>query len=87
MDLKKLIKDYLSQAQMMQLATSVNDQPWVCNVWFAADEDMNIYWFSSITRRHSKELLKNNKVAAAIVFPQTPKDTSRGYNCRGLLRN
>ena len=84
MDLKKLIKDYLAEAKMMQLATSIDDQPWICNVWFAADDDMNIYWFSSTTRRHSKEVLKNNKVAAAMVMAQTPADTPRGLQLQGL---
>jgi len=50
----------------MQLATALDNQPWVCSVWFAADKDLNIYWFSSTTRRHSGEVLKNKKVAAAI---------------------
>ncbi len=83
MDLRNLIKEYLKEAKLMQLATSVNNQPWVCNVWFAADKDLNIYWFSSTTRRHSKEVLKNNKVSAAIVLPHTPKDTARGLQLQG----
>lgn len=82
--IKQLIEGYLKEARMMQLATSVGDQPWVCNVWFAADSDLNIYWFSSTTRRHSKEVLKNNKVAAAIVLPQTPKDPPRGLQLQGV---
>jgi uncharacterized protein YhbP (UPF0306 family) len=68
---------------MMQLATSVDGQPWVCSVWFAADDNFNIYWFSSTTRRHSSELKKNPKVAAAIVLPQTPKDMPRGLQLEG----
>lgn len=68
----------------MQLATAVNNQPWVCSVWFAQDKDLNIYWFSSETRRHSKELLKNRKVAGVIVLPQTPKDPPRGLQFQGI---
>ncbi len=83
MDLRKLIEDYLKEAKLMQLATSIDGQPWVCNVWFAADKDLNIYWFSSTTRRHSSEVLKNNKVAAAIALPHTPKDTPRGLQLQG----
>ncbi len=83
MDVRKLIKEYLESTKMMQLATSINNQPWVCNVWFASDDDLNIYWFSSSTRRHSNEIMKNNKVAAAFVFPQTPEDTPRGLQLQG----
>jgi len=71
MDLKKLIKKYLSEAKMMQVATSVGDQPWVATVWFVADDEFNLYWISSSNKRHSKELALNNKVAGAIVLPQS----------------
>lgn len=50
----------------MQLATSVNTQPWVCTVYFVEDEKLNLYWLSLPGRRHSKELEKNPKAAVAI---------------------
>lgn len=86
MKLRKLIEDYLKEAKLMQLATSVNNQPWVCSVWFATDENLNIYWFSPITRRHSKEVIKNQKVAGAIVLPQTPKAPPRGLQFQGAAQ-
>lgn len=85
MNLKSLIKDYLSTAKLMQLATSIDNQPWVCSIWFATDENLNIYYFSSITRRHSKEVMENNKVAGAIVLPQTPNDPPRGLQFQGIV--
>jgi len=86
MNLRKLIEDYLKEAKLMQLSTAVNNQPWVCHVWFASDEDLNVYWFSSTTRRHSKEVMKNPKVGGAIVFPHTPKDTPRGLQFEGTAK-
>ena len=83
MNLRKLIEDYLKEAKLMQLATSVGNQPWVCNVWFGFDEGLNIYWISSTTRRHSKEVAKNPKVAAAIVLSHNPEDTPRGLHLEG----
>lgn len=83
MDLRKLIEEYLKEAKLMQLATVFNNQPWVCSVWFAADSDLNIYYFSAITRRHSEEVLKNNKVAGAAVLPQNPNDPPRGLYFQG----
>lgn len=68
----------------MQLATSVDGQPWVCSVWFAADEDLNIYWFSSTARRHSGEVVRNNKVAGAMALPHTPADKPRGLQFEGV---
>lgn len=86
MKLLRLIKEYLNEAKLMQLSTSINNQPWVCSVWFAADEDLNIYFFSSNTRRHSKEITKNNRVAGAMVIPQTPKDLPRGLQFQGKVK-
>jgi len=83
MELRKLIEEYLKEAKLMQFATSVDNQPWVCSVWFASDEKLNIYWFSATTRRHSKEVMKNNKVAGAIALPQTPEDSPRGLQFQG----
>lgn len=83
-DLRKLVKDYLSEAKLMQLSTAIDNQPWVASVWFAADRDLNIYWFSATNRRHSQEVVKNNKIAAAIVLPHTPADPPRGLQLQGV---
>ena len=66
MKVEKLIHKYLSQADMMQVATADSGQPWICTVYFVADEDANLYWISTPSRRHSQEIAKNSKVAAAI---------------------
>jgi len=83
-ELRKLVWDYLQEAKLMQLSTEADGQPWTCSVWFAADSDLNIYWFSSTTRRHSKEVMKNPKVAAAIVLPHTPEEKPRGLQLEGI---
>ncbi len=74
-DLKKLIHDHLKSARVMQLATSVNHQPWVCTVHYYSDENMNLYWISTPARRHSQEIAKNQKVAVAIkIHEDTPSE-------------
>lgn len=84
MNLKQLIQQYLKDARMMHLATISQGKPWVCNVWFAADEDMNIYWFSAMTRRHSEEVAKDPHVAGSMCLPQTPEDPPRGLQFEGV---
>jgi uncharacterized protein YhbP (UPF0306 family) len=66
MEVKDLIKKYLSKSRMMQIATVDNGQPWICTVYYVEDEDLNLYWLSHPTRRHSKEIEKHNKVAIAV---------------------
>jgi uncharacterized protein YhbP (UPF0306 family) len=83
-ELKELIQNYLHEAKMIQLATvGADGKPWACSVWFASDADLNIYWFSATTRRHSAEVAKNPYVAAAICVPQTPADKPRGLQLEG----
>lgn len=48
---------------MMQLASCVNNQPWLCNVWYVMDEEDNVYWMSRKTRRHSQEIEQNPNIA------------------------
>lgn len=73
-DIESLIRKYLGQVQVMQLATVADNQPWACNVHFAADDNLNLYWLSQPNRRHSQEIAKNKNVAAtvAIKFPENP---------------
>jgi uncharacterized protein YhbP (UPF0306 family) len=66
MDVESLIKQYLSQGKMMQVATSSADQPWVCTVYYVEDEFKNLYWLSLPTTRHSREIAMNPKIAVAI---------------------
>ena len=81
--LRTLIQDYLAEARIMQLATVADNRPWCCNVWFAADNALNIYWYSSLIRRHSIEVNANPNVAGAVVLPHTPADAPRGIQFEG----
>lgn len=83
-DTKKLIMEYLDSANMMQVATISDGKPWICNVWFASDENMNLYWFSLTEARHSQEIAKDSHVAAAVCLPQSPTDNrARGIQLEG----
>lgn len=70
----------------MQIATSVDGQPWCCTVFYVYDKDFNFYWISKPDTRHSKEIAKNPKVAGAIVLPHVPKDPSRGIQFQGRAK-
>jgi uncharacterized protein YhbP (UPF0306 family) len=84
MELRKLIKDYLKEAKLMQLATVKDNKPWVATVWFAYDDKFNLYFISRHNRRHSLEISKNPFVAGAIVKPhRTLGDKTRGLQFEG----
>lgn len=74
MNPKELVRQYLSQVNIMQLATSVNDQPWVITVHFYADENFNLYWMSNKVREHSEHILQNDNVAATIMVHENTSE-------------
>lgn len=63
MDIQTLYRDYVKNIKLMQLATTRNNQPWLCNVWFVMDENDHVYWISRDTRRHSQEIHDNPYVS------------------------
>lgn len=67
MTIEQTIRRYLPQIVHMSLATSRNNKPWVCEVHFAYDDDLNLYFRSLTARRHSQEIAENPSVAGSIV--------------------
>lgn len=65
-DVEVVIRDGLSSMQLLQLATAGDAGPWICTVHFVADDDLNIYWLSLPSRRHSQELVANSNVAVTV---------------------
>lgn len=88
MKVRKLIEDYLKEAMLMQIATVKNKKPWVASVWYAHDEDWNLYFISRKSRRHSQEIKKNPNIAGAIVIPHTKGsgEKVRGLQFEGTVR-
>lgn len=80
MNLRKLITDYLEEGRLMQIATVKDNKPWVATVWYACDKNLNIYFISRKTRRHSLEIKNNSAVAGAIVKPHR----TLGVKTRGI---
>jgi uncharacterized protein YhbP (UPF0306 family) len=69
-----LVKEYLPTKKVMQLATSADDQPYVCNIHYYSDEDFNFYWRSTLARKHSQDIGKNPKVSVTILAHENTPD-------------
>ena len=67
MNIEPVIREYLQTVVHMSLATSKANHPWVCEVHFVYDNDLNLYFRSLATRRHSEEIAANPNVAGNIV--------------------
>lgn len=72
---EEIVRKALKEQKIMQLATSRDGQPWLCTVHFYCDDELNIYWFSTEARRHSREITDNPKAAAyVLVHENTPEE-------------
>ncbi|MET0979887.1 MAG: RNase H family protein [Candidatus Saccharimonadales bacterium] len=67
---EEYVDEFLALGQVMQLATSNDNSPWISTVYYVADSERNIYWLSLPERRHSKEVTSNPHVAIAIAIKQ-----------------
>lgn len=85
-NVEKVVREYLPDVIHMSLATSKDNKPWVCEVHFAYDENLNLYFRSLISRRHSQEIAENPKVAGNIVKQFGLQDAPLGVYFEGTAR-
>lgn len=81
--IESIIREYLPQTIHMSLATSRDNQPWVCEVHFSTDDDLNIYFCSTPDRRHCEEIMDNPHVAGSIVTQHYKNQKVRGVYFEG----
>jgi len=81
--IEKTIREYIEQIIHMSLATTVDGKPWVCEVHFSFDDELNLYFRSEMSRRHSQELEQNPHVAGNIVTQHFKNQKVRGVYFEG----
>ena len=67
MDVEKIVRDNIDSTVHLSLATVSDNTPWICEVHFAYDDGLNLYFRSLKSRRHSQEIANNPKVAGNII--------------------
>jgi nitroimidazol reductase NimA-like FMN-containing flavoprotein (pyridoxamine 5'-phosphate oxidase superfamily) len=85
-DVEKVVREYLPQVVHLSLGTSKDNKPWVCEVHFAYDENLNLYFRSLASRRHSQEIAENPNVAGNIVKQHSLDDTVVGVYFEGTCK-
>lgn len=83
MNVEQLIRKYLSDIFHLSLATCADNKPWVCEVHYVYDDDLNFYFLSKPSRRHSKEIAANPNVAGNVVKQHSATETPRGVYFEG----
>jgi uncharacterized protein YhbP (UPF0306 family) len=66
-NVEQVAREYVDKTVHLSLATVSNAAPWVCEVHFAYDDNLNLYFRSLKSRRHSQEIASNPNVAGNIV--------------------
>ena len=66
-DVEQIIRDGIKDLYHLSLATSRDNKPWVCEVHFGYDQELNLYFISLPTRRHSEDIAYNPRVAGNII--------------------
>jgi uncharacterized protein YhbP (UPF0306 family) len=67
MNTEAIIREHIDKTVHLSLATVTGNQPWVCEVHFAYDDRLNLYFRSLTSRRHSQEITTNPNVAGNII--------------------
>ena len=81
----EVTKQTLERGYLMSLGVVDADGPWVADVIYVFDEDLNIYWMSRTTRRHSVAIETfESHVAGTITVSQDPSDTDEGLQLSGV---
>lgn len=82
-NLPKLIHKILEKGYLLSLASVDESGPWVSDVIYTFDDDLNIYWISQSKSRHSKAFVINSKAAGAVTVAEKPEGKGKGVQVEG----
>lgn len=85
-DVEQVVREYIQKTIHLSLATVSNNKPWVCEVHFAFDENLNLYFRSLKSRRHSQEIEQNSNVAGNIIDKYSLGDPVVGIYFEGTAQ-
>ncbi len=82
-DIEKVIREYIPEVIHMSLATCLDNKPWVCEVHYAYDDNLNFYFWSKPSSRHCTEMAMNPNVSGNIVEQHDGTMKPRGVYFEG----
>ena len=82
-DIEEIIRENICKSLHLSLATVSENGPWVSEVHFAYDDNLRIYFRSKQSRRHSKEIEADSRVAGNIVRQHELDDPVLGVYFEG----
>lgn len=85
MTIEDKIRELITLTPHMSLATIRDGKPWVCEVHFAHDEDLCLYFVSKLTTRHCLDIAENTNVAGNIVKQHPLTEAPSGLYFEGVV--
>lgn len=62
-----MLNSFLSNKKLLSLGTYITDHPWMCNVYFVVNDNLEFYFLSSPETIHIRQIRENNKVSFTIL--------------------
>ena len=86
MSVEKRITDFIKKHHVLTIATSVENEPWCANCFYAYIEEENALVFTTgYETRHGKEFLNNQVVAGSVVLETQVIGKIRGIQFQGIV--
>jgi len=83
----KLIIDFIKQHHLLTLASSKDNLPYCCNVFYVYDEKKNWLIFSSDKKtKHAKDFIANPNVAGSIALETKEISKIQGVQLLGVIQ-
>jgi uncharacterized protein YhbP (UPF0306 family) len=83
---ERRIKRFLKRHHVLTIATTIKDEPWCANCFYAYMEDENAFVFTTDKEtRHGKEFLMNPLVAGSVVLETRIIGKIRGIQFQGVV--
>ena len=79
----KNVGEILATVRYVNVSTvDEKGQPWSAPVWYVFDQELNIYWWSSVHSQHSKNISQNSAVYLTIFDSTLPEGDGLGVYMR-----
>lgn len=83
--LREAVLQYLQKHNTMVLASSVDNIPWSCAIFYASDS-FNLYFLSSTNTRHAENIARNNRISATITEDYKDWTKIKGIQLEGVAK-
>ncbi len=83
---QKIARKIIADNLYLSLATVGMGQPWIAPLYYAADENFNLYFVSEKTSRHAQHITRSPQVAVSIFNSQEIPEKVNGVQIKGEAR-